>query len=187
MVDGQPWLRGYRCDDLYVFDPAEHLLFAAPMRIRPYDSTDAQATLRIFLDAVTVTAARHYTPEQIAAWAGPDHRDPAEWDRARHAQDSYVALIGDQPAGFAGVDTGGHIDMMFVSPRYARQGVARELLVVIEDRLWHSGARHLSADVSIAARPFFEAHGFRTEAEQHPVMAGVVMTNFRMTKPLVVD
>lgn len=29
VVDGQPWLRGYRCDDLYVFAPEVRFAFAA--------------------------------------------------------------------------------------------------------------------------------------------------------------
>ncbi|WP_245933752.1 GNAT family N-acetyltransferase [Arthrobacter livingstonensis] len=42
----------------------------------------------------------------------------------------------------------------------------------------------LSADVSITARPFFERHGFTVEAEQHPVKAGVELTNYKMRKLL---
>lgn len=42
----------------------------------------------------------------------------------------------------------------------------------------------LSADVSITARPFFERRGFEVVTEQHPVTAGVRMTNFHMAKSL---
>jgi len=30
VVDHQPWLRGYRCDDSYVFPPEQRLLFVSP-------------------------------------------------------------------------------------------------------------------------------------------------------------
>ncbi len=31
VVDGQKWLRGYRCDDAYVFPPEQRLAFALPV------------------------------------------------------------------------------------------------------------------------------------------------------------
>lgn len=154
------------------------------VRIRSYDSADAGETLRIFHDAITVTASADYTPEQIAAWARPDNHDVGGWDRSMLARESYVAFVGDQAAGFSDVSADGYIDMMFVSPRFARSGVARELITFLELRARGSSARQLSSNVSITARPFFEAVGFRVVAEQHPVTGGVVMTNFHMFKKL---
>ncbi|MET4004778.1 hypothetical protein BJ956_002373 [Arthrobacter psychrochitiniphilus] len=43
----------------------------------------------------------------------------------------------------------------------------------------------LTADVSITARPFFERYGFVVKAKQHPVMVGVQLTNYAMTKNLL--
>jgi quinol monooxygenase YgiN len=43
----------------------------------------------------------------------------------------------------------------------------------------------LTADVSITARPFFERHGFTVEAEQHPVLDGMPLTNYKMKKKLL--
>ena len=154
------------------------------IEIREYSSSDASATLAVFLASVTETAARDYTPEQIAAWARPGQRDLLEWDRSRRNSDTHVAVIDGIVAGFSDVDADGHIDMMFVSPRYGRRGVGGTLLSFLEGRARGAGASQLSADVSLTARPFFEAHGFVVEAEQHPVTGGERMTNFRMTKEL---
>ncbi|WP_460799196.1 GNAT family N-acetyltransferase [Microbacterium sp. GXF0217] len=155
-----------------------------PVRIRPYDSADADATLRVFHEAITVTASVDYAPAQIAAWARPEKRDLPGWDRAMRARDSFVALVDDQVAGFSDVSAEGYIDMLFVSPRFGRRGVARTLLSFLEARARESAARQLSSNVSITARPFFEALGFHVVAEQHPETGGVVMTNFHMTKEL---
>ena len=103
------------------------------------------------------------------------------------ARESYVALVGEQAAGFSDVSAEGYIDMLFVSPRFARRGVARELLTFVELRARALSARWLSSNVSITARPLFRAMGFQVVAEQHPVTGGVVMTNFRMTKVLAED
>jgi putative acetyltransferase len=95
-----------------------------------------------------------------------------------------VAVIGDDIAGFSDVSADGYVDMMFVSPRFSRRGVARELLAFLEALARRNSAKRLSANVSITARPFFEAMGFHVDAERHPVTAGVSMTNFHMTKEI---
>lgn len=152
--------------------------------IRPYRLADAADTLAIFLAAVTETAAADYSPEQIRAWARPEARELATWHAAMHARNSYVATVDGQSAGFSDVDPQGYIDMMFVAPGYLRLGVARQLLGHVES---HARAEHLTeltANVSITARPFFERCGFIVEAQQHPVMGGVQLTNYAMKKNL---
>lgn len=154
------------------------------VRIRSYESADAAETLRIFHDAIIVTASADYAPEQIAAWARLDNRDVVEWDRSMLARESFVALIGEQLAGFSDVSADGYIDMMFVSPRFARRRVASELLIFLELRARKLSASRLSSNVSTTARPLFESLGFHVVKEQHPVTEGVVMTNFLMIKEL---
>ncbi|MGM7668699.1 GNAT family N-acetyltransferase [Microbacterium sp. A93] len=68
----------------------------------------------------------------MAAWARPDNREVRGWDQSMHARENYVALGGEQVAGISDVSADCYIDMMFVSPRFARQGVARELLTFLE-------------------------------------------------------
>lgn len=153
--------------------------------IRPYDPADATDTLAIFLAAVTETAAADYSPEQIQAWARPEARALPVWHAAMQKRNSYVATVDGEPAGFSDVDSSGYIDMLFVSPRYLRQGVARQLIAYVESHARKEQLMELTADVSITARPFFERCGFTVEAEQHPVKAGVQLTNYKMRKQLL--
>ena len=157
---------------------------ASLIEVRCYRGEDAAATLTVFLEAITETAVADYSAGQIAAWARPEQRTVPEWDRAMQARDSYVAILDKQIVGFSDVNSGGHIDMMFVSPRHLRRGVASALLSHLHVRAQTHGIRGLSADVSITARPFFEKHGFAAVTTQHPMTAGVPMTNFHMTKVL---
>ena len=157
---------------------------SAEFEIRPYRNSDASATFAIFQDAVTVTASHDYSPEQIAAWVGADRRDLADWDRTMSARNSIVACMDGEIVGFSDVDSFGYIDMLFVSPRHGRQGVATAMLARLHHTARNAGATSLSANVSITARPFFERHGFTVEAEQHPVLDGVRLNNFHMIKPL---
>ncbi|MFE6995143.1 GNAT family N-acetyltransferase [Microbacterium sp. NPDC057659] len=154
------------------------------IQIRDCRDSDAAATLQVFLDAVTVTAAADYSPEQIAAWARPEKRSIEEWSAAMQRLAGIVAVIDGRVAGFSDVSAEGDIDMMFVSPDFTRRGVARALLTELESRARTAGTPVLSANVSVTARPFFEHVGFSVEAEQHPVIDGVELTNFRMMKPL---
>ncbi|MDJ0315810.1 GNAT family N-acetyltransferase [Arthrobacter antibioticus] len=152
--------------------------------IRPYRLVDAADTLAIFLAAVTETAATDYSPEQIRAWARPEDRELSTWHAAMDERNSYVATVDGVPAGFSDVNQQGYIDMMFVSPRFLRLGVARQLLDHVEARARAAQLTELTANVSLTARPFFERYGFVVEAEQHPVMLGVQLTNYAMKKKL---
>lgn len=152
------------------------------IRLRPYSSDDASETLALFLEAITVTAAADYSPEQIAAWARPGSRDLTDWDLQLRDRNTVVAVVLGEIAGFSDVGDDGYVDRMFVSPRFARRGVGRALLIELEERARHSGASRLYSNVSITARPLFERQGFRVDAEQRPVVDGVALTNFRMSK-----
>lgn len=159
----------------------------AHVELRAYESADAAATLRVFQDAILVTAAAEYAPEQLAVWARPGDRNLSDWDRAMLARSSVVALVGGTVAGFSDVNTEGYIDMVFVSPEFGRRGVARELLGFVERRARANAASRLSANVSLTARPLFAALGFDVVAEQQPVIDGIAMTNLVMVKMLDVD
>lgn len=153
--------------------------------IRHYRLADASDTMAIFLAAVTETAAADYSPEQIQAWARPEEREISTWHAAMQSRNSYVATVNGEPAGFSDVDPKGHIDMMFVAPRFLRLGVAKQLLAHVEAHARAKGPTDLTSNVSITARPFFERYGFILQAEQHPVMVGVQLTNYAMKKNLI--
>lgn len=152
--------------------------------IRSYRSCDASATLAVFRDAVMLTASKDYTPEQIAAWAGQDNQDLDTWDKARRARSSFVACLNGEIIGFTDVDGDGYIEMLFVAPRYGRQGVATAMLDHVERIARKSGAPTLSANVSVTALRFFKHRGFIVQAVQHPTVGGVQLTNHHMTKNL---
>jgi putative acetyltransferase len=82
------------------------------------------------------------------------------------------------------VSPDGYLDMMFVAPRFLGCGVAWRLVRHAEESARAAAMTELTADVSITARPFFERQGFTVVATQHPVKAGVRITNFRMRKSL---
>lgn len=157
---------------------------ASAVTIRAYVQSDAADTLTVFTEAIVKTASADYTVEQIRAWAKPGQRDLPSWHAAMDSRGTVIAQIDAQLAGFSDCDPTGHIDMMFVSPKYLRRGVAGQLLKFVEHRARSAGLAELTSDVSITARPFFERYGFEVIAEQRPIKAGVELTNYKMRKAL---
>lgn len=123
----------------------------SPLTLRAYESCDAAATLTVFTEAITQTAAAHYTAAQIDAWAKPGRRDLTVWNTAMSERATVVAVQDAEVVGFSNVDQSGYIDMLFVSPRHLRRGIARTLLVLIKRKARSAGTPELTADVSVAA------------------------------------
>ena len=158
------------------------------MLIRPYEPTDARATLDVFTRAVHETAARDYTATQVAAWA-PLEADDEAWAEKRLLAETIVAVDDDVQGhasviGFTDLDASGYITMMFVHPDWTRRGVASALLDEIGARATARGIRTLSTHASLTARPFFEAHGFVVTERRRPVIRGLALTNFAMQRML---
>ena len=157
---------------------------ASLIKVRSYRGEDASATLTVFVEAIAETAAVDYSPAQTSAWARPEQRTVVEWDRALQYRNSNLALLEAPIIGFSDVNSEGHIEMMFVTPRHSRRGGAPALLGHLHVYAHARGIRSLSADVSITAHEFFKKHRFTVTTTQHPMTAGMHRTNFRMTKVL---
>jgi putative acetyltransferase len=150
-------------------------------RVRPYASSDLEAIIAVFTNAVRHIAARDYTPEQIEAWA-PRHVDRAHWERRCAHRSTWVAEIGGRIAGFAILEPGGHLDMLYVHSDHARRGVASALLRRVEAVARAQGLEWLRTEASVTARPFFERRGFRVVAPQLVTLRGQTFVNDRMAK-----
>lgn len=157
------------------------------LRIRPYRDTDARATRSIFQRAVRVTAAAHYTAEQLAAWV-PD--DPAvavldDWGARRAAVTTWVAELDDSAVGFTDLDIEtGYLDMLFVDPGAGRRGVGSALIRQVLDEARAVGLREVTVQASRTAQPVFERHGFVVVREQRVERRGVLIENAVMRIPL---
>jgi putative acetyltransferase len=62
--------------------------------------------------------------------------------------------------------------------------VGRAILAGLEAEAQRLGLRRLDLEASITAKPFFEACGWRTLAQQQVERRGQLLTNFRMEKEL---
>lgn len=152
------------------------------MQIRAYRDEDAAATRRVFERAVHATAAEDYTSEQTNAWAPTNAgaEDLAHWAAARAAAHTIVAIESDMVAGFSDLVDGTLLDMLYVDPRFGRQGVGSALVSSVIKLAGAAGASHIKTHASLTARPLFERHGFVVLERNTPTVRGIPMTNFAM-------
>jgi putative acetyltransferase len=151
--------------------------------VRPYSPADLDAVITIFVSAVREIASRDYNPAQLNAWAQVD-RDA--WALRALSRLTWVAMIDNLPAGFTDLEPDGHLDVMYVHPRYQRMGVGTALLDSVENATRMQGLSRLFTEASITAKPFFAKRGFRVITPQVVTCRGETLTNFRMQKTLEV-
>ena len=122
--------------------------------------------MEIYTASIRSLAASYYSPEQIAAWA-PVPPDAARWQERLSHLHTIVAESDSVLACFASYTHDGYLDFLFTHPTFARRGVATSL--------YHA---------SLAARPFFDGHGFQVDAEQCVECRGAYLRRFAMHKQL---
>ncbi|HXR94720.1 MAG TPA: GNAT family N-acetyltransferase [Rhizomicrobium sp.] len=146
--------------------------------IRPYREADCELLRKIFARAVSETAIRDYTPEQIRIWAAP----PLDFAERLIGRPTFVAELDGEIAGFSDVDDCGHIDFLYVNPDFQRRGIATALLTFIIDRARRTGMPLLSSDVSVTARVTFERAGFKVRKPQTVIVNDCAFLNFVMDR-----
>ena len=154
------------------------------MIIRDFQASELHALVTVFQQAVHELAAGSYTPEQRAAWA-PASPDLERWRERLAALHTLVADVGGDIAGFIAFSGAGHIDLLYTSPGFARQGVASRLFNEALKRLQARDVRELSTEASLEARPFFQTQGFSIVSEQVVERDGVALKRFVMTRALM--
>jgi putative acetyltransferase len=145
---------------------------------------DLNELKKLFVETVTTVCSADYDEQQINAWtSGVDNRQ--RWDDIMTKQFVLVAQHADRIAGFATLDNGNYIDLLYVHKDYQRQGIANTLYADIETEARRLKQTTLTSDVSKTAKPFFEKVGFKVVKEQNVTIDNVEMTNYKMTKKLV--
>lgn len=151
--------------------------------IRRYLPTDAAAISRVFHESVHGLAKADYKADQLFAWS-PRPRD-ARWYEARvKSREVWVAARAGDLVGFAELESDGHVDMVYVAPKAARQGVATALYETLEAYARDAGLTRLFVETSETALPFFARMGFGHAQRRDFLRDGVAIHNYAMEKRL---
>jgi putative acetyltransferase len=159
------------------------LPWAIVMQIRRFKPGEEMELWRLFHDSVRHIDTSQYTIEQLNAWS-PDQMDIGKW-RARFRNISpFVVEHERQLIGYADMQATGYVDHFYVHHLWQRRRVGTLLMQIILEVATQDAIDNLFADVSIAAKPFFETWGFRVEKEQYVHIDREVLKNYRMAKTL---
>ncbi len=149
--------------------------------LRPMLPSDSAFLAAIFSASIQELTGDDYSETQQAAWVVA--ADDAEEFASRLAQQLVlVATIADAPVAFISLKSPDNIDMLYVHPGVARQGIATLLYDAIERLATARGATQLTADVSDTAVPFFERRGFEAQQRNMVMLSGEWLGNTRMKK-----
>jgi putative acetyltransferase len=154
--------------------------------LRPYLAADANRCAEIFRSSIEELAAEDYDEEQREAWASRAD-DEAAFGARLVGTLTLLAVIDGAIAGFASLKGADEIDMLFVDPEFARQGVARALTDALTRLAQARGAKRLTTEASDAARPLFDRQGFTAQKRNLVRIGDQWLANTTMTKTLGAD
>jgi putative acetyltransferase len=158
-------------------DPAESAA------LRPFLAADVPVLAEIFQASVEQLTEEDYSDAQRAAWASAAD-DEAAFGRRLAGSLTLVATVAGSPVGFIALKGADEIDMLYVHPNAAGQGVGTLLADAIEKLAAARGAKRLLADVSDTAEGFFKKRGFQPQRRNTMPLEGEWLANTTMEKRL---
>src|SRR5436190_13264208 len=139
--------------------------------LRPFLPADAPLLAEIFRASVAELTGDDYSASQQEAWASTADDEAAFAARLANAL-TLLGTIDGSPVGFASLAGGERIDMLYVHPAAAGQGVGTMLIDALEKLAAARGGSRLTADVSDSAQDFFRHRGFVATQRNTVELAG---------------
>ncbi len=144
-------------------------------------SADIKEITQLFHDTIQAINSKDYPKDDIDDWSSW-YIDIDKWAERVNKQYFIIAKLDDKIVGFSSLATDGYLDFMFVHKDFQGQGIAKALLIDIENKASLQQNDLIYSDVSITAKGFFEKHGFKVEKQQLKKSKKKELVNFKMTK-----
>jgi putative acetyltransferase len=151
--------------------------------LRPNLPADLPMLAAIFVASIEELTGDDYSEAQQEAWAAAVE-DEEVFGQKLAGQLTLIATIQSAPVGFASLRGADHIDMLYVHPSAAGQGVASMLVEALEKLAGARGAKHLAVDASDNAEPFFKKRGYVAMQRNTVTLNGEWLANTTMQKTL---
>ncbi len=152
----------------------------------PHD--EAAEIALLFTETVHKVNALDYSAEQIDAWA-PSPPDISQWKSRLLRTKPFVAWLTFPKrhtrsviAGFAELETNGHIQCFYVHADYQRCGIGTLLLQEIIRSANLYQVTKLYTEVSITGKQFFIKSGFTVLGQNTVCRNDIQLINFQMEK-----
>ena len=151
--------------------------------LRPYLAADTPLLAVIFVASITDLTGDDYSEAQREAWAMAADDEEA-FDKRLAGQLTLIATLQGAPVGFASLKGADHIDMLYVHPSAAGQGVGAALCDALEKIAGARGAKALTVDASDTAVDFFRKRGYAAERRNSVTINDEWLANTTMKKTL---
>ena len=151
---------------------------------RDYHEEDAPFLAAIYFNTIHHVNIKDYSQVQVDAWAPQNTLETASWIQKWHRIKPIVALLNEKIVGFVELEDNGHIDCFYCHHEHQGCGIGRILMQAAETKAKNISVQKIFAEISITARPFFEAMGFKIVKAQQVTIRDVVFDNFLMEKYL---
>jgi putative acetyltransferase len=151
--------------------------------LRPFLAVDTPLLAAIFAASVLELTGDDYSEAQQEAWAAIAE-DEEEFGKRLAGQLTLIATLQNSPVGFASLKGPDHIDMLYVHPSVAGQGLASMLCDALEKLAGSRGAKSLIVDASDTAQDFFKKRGYVAKQRNTVTVNGEWLANTTMQKTL---
>lgn len=151
--------------------------------LRPALPGDLPALAAIAEAAILELTGEDYDSDQQEAWAAAASDVEALAARLKDHL-TLVATRDGEPVGFIALADNKLVDMLYVRPDVAGEGVGALLYDAIERLAGARGAKSLSVDASDTALDFFSKRGFTPKQRNTLSLGGVWLANTTMEKLL---
>jgi putative acetyltransferase len=151
--------------------------------LRPFLPADTPVLAAIFAAAIEELTGDDYSEAQQEAWAAVADDEEAFGKKLASAL-TLIATVQSAPVGFASLRGNDHIDMLYVHPGAAGQGIASMLLDALEKLATSRGAKSLTVDASDNAQSFFVKRGYVAKQRNSVTVNGEWLANTTMQKTL---
>ncbi|MFL5059043.1 MAG: GNAT family N-acetyltransferase [Xanthobacteraceae bacterium] len=153
------------------------------LALRPFLPADAPLLAEIFRASVEELTADDYSEAQQQAWAAIAQDEEAFGARLADRL-TLIATLEGSPVGFVSLEGPEHLDMLYVHPAVAGQGVGTMLCDAVEKIAAGRGTPRLSVEASDSARDFFGRRGYVPQRRNTVSCRGEWLASTTMEKAL---
>jgi putative acetyltransferase len=151
--------------------------------LRPFLIEDTTVLAAIFAAAIEELTGDDYNEAQQEAWVSVAD-DEEQFAKRLASELTLIATLQNSPVGFASLKGKDHIDMLYVHPSAAGQGVGSMLCDALEKLAGSRGAKALTVDASDNAEVFFAKRGYVGKQRNTVTVNGEWLANTTMAKEL---
>lgn len=151
--------------------------------LRPFLPADTMALRDLFAQSIEELTADDYDEDQRLAWAA-SAEDAGEFQARLGAMLTLVVQLDGEYLGFGSLKDNKTIDMLYVNPNFAGEGVGAAIADALEKIAGARGAEAVTVDASDTAMPFFEGRGYTAVQRNSIPRDDQWLSNTTMIKPL---